>query len=68
MLRLRASLARSVQKCCALCDTGGWQHSEAIKEQLVETKSQRDRYDKQLEERIKAAIMLGKKVQVNALQ
>lgn len=36
-------------------------------EQLVETKNQRDRYNKQLEERIKAAIMPGKNVQVDAL-
>lgn len=33
----------------------------------METKSQRDRYDKQLEKTIKAAIMLAKKLQVNAL-
>lgn len=68
MPRLRAFLTRSEQKCCALCDSGGWQHNDAIKEQLLETKSQRDGYDKQLEGRIKAAIMLQKKAQVKTLQ
>lgn len=61
----RRDPGRSVVVCVTLVDGS---NGEVIRERLVETKSQRDRYDKQLERRIKAAIMLEKKVQVDALQ